>query len=239
MVPTCPDWDADDLLWHLSEVQWFWGTVVLSGETEREAIDKVERPERSADRDGLLEQFAAFSSRLSEALAAAQPDTPAWTWADDHTVGFIRRRQAHEALIHRVDAELLIDTQSPLDSRLSADGVDEALRVMYGGDIPAWGTFEPAQAATVRVSCTDTGDRWFARIGNFAGKDPDDGKEYDMAAMEVAEGGDDLEGSAEVTGAAQDLDCWLWRRPTLGAVATTGDAPTLERFHALIEKGVD
>jgi hypothetical protein len=27
-VPACPDWDADDLLWHLAEVQWFWGTIV-------------------------------------------------------------------------------------------------------------------------------------------------------------------------------------------------------------------
>ena len=27
-VPPCPAWNADDLLWHLGEVQWFWGTIV-------------------------------------------------------------------------------------------------------------------------------------------------------------------------------------------------------------------
>ena len=27
-VPTCPGWTADDLLWHLGEVQWFWAAVV-------------------------------------------------------------------------------------------------------------------------------------------------------------------------------------------------------------------
>ena len=27
-VPGCPEWDADDLLWHLARVQWFWGTTV-------------------------------------------------------------------------------------------------------------------------------------------------------------------------------------------------------------------
>jgi hypothetical protein len=27
-VPSCPGWNADDLLWHLAEVQWFWGTIV-------------------------------------------------------------------------------------------------------------------------------------------------------------------------------------------------------------------
>src|SRR5215472_9339496 len=30
-VPTCPDWNADDLLWHLAKVQYFWGTVVREG----------------------------------------------------------------------------------------------------------------------------------------------------------------------------------------------------------------
>ena len=27
-VPSCPGWTADDLLWHLGEVLWFWGTIV-------------------------------------------------------------------------------------------------------------------------------------------------------------------------------------------------------------------
>jgi hypothetical protein len=33
-VPSCPDWDADDLLWHLAEVQWNWGTIVREHITE-------------------------------------------------------------------------------------------------------------------------------------------------------------------------------------------------------------
>ena len=27
-VPTCPDWTAADLVWHLAEVQWFWTQVM-------------------------------------------------------------------------------------------------------------------------------------------------------------------------------------------------------------------
>ena len=27
-VPTCPDWTAADLVWHLGEVQWFWSRVI-------------------------------------------------------------------------------------------------------------------------------------------------------------------------------------------------------------------
>ena len=34
---------------------------------------------------------------------------------DDHTVGFIRRKQAHEALIHRIDAEVAAGNRTPMD----------------------------------------------------------------------------------------------------------------------------
>jgi hypothetical protein len=104
-VPTCPDWNADDLLWHLAEVQWFWGTIVREGVTTDEQVSKLQA-ERPSERPDLREFYAATSRDLGELLASAAPDTRAWTWAQDQTVGFIRRRQAHEALIHRIDAEL-------------------------------------------------------------------------------------------------------------------------------------
>src|SRR4051812_14858944 len=46
-VPTCPGWDADDLLWHLADVQWFWGTIVrrrLLQAAETRALVHPERP---------------------------------------------------------------------------------------------------------------------------------------------------------------------------------------------------
>ena len=43
-----------------------------------------------------------WSPRSSPPTRASE----AWTWSTDQTVGFIVRRQAHEALIHRLDAEL-------------------------------------------------------------------------------------------------------------------------------------
>ena len=57
-------------------------------------------------------------------------------------MGFVRRRQAHEALIHRIDAELTAGRRTPVDPLLGADGVDEALRVMYGG-VPGVGQVHP------------------------------------------------------------------------------------------------
>ena len=119
-VPCCPDWNADDLLWHLGEVQWFWGTIVR----EHVTADQTEalKPPRPGDRAGLAAFYDRVSHGLSGILAATPPDTPAWTWSEDQTVGFIRRRQAHEALIHRVDAELTAGRRTPMDPGLSADG---------------------------------------------------------------------------------------------------------------------
>src|SRR5580698_7406385 len=50
-VPTCPGWNADDLLWHLGEVQWFWGTIVRDGVDARAAGEM--KPPRPATRPGL------------------------------------------------------------------------------------------------------------------------------------------------------------------------------------------
>ena len=53
-------------------------------------------------------------------LEAADPAEEAWNWSDDHTVGFILRRQAHEALVHRVDAELAAGDRTDLDPLLAS-----------------------------------------------------------------------------------------------------------------------
>jgi uncharacterized protein (TIGR03083 family) len=237
-VPTCPDWNADDLLWHLGEVQWFWGTVVREG-VDGQAARAMARP-RPDSRPGLMDFYLTASADLGKVLSAASPESPAWTWSDDHTVGFIIRRQAHEALIHRVDAELTAgQRRSVMDSALGADGVDEALRIMYGGDLPAWGMFVAEDERVVRIQATDTSDSWFLTLGRFSGTDPDDNKSYDQPGIQVA--GADPGGTAvaAVRASAADLDCWLWRRPTDAEPERTGDTSVLADFDALIAGGID
>lgn len=241
LVPTCPGWNADDLLWHLSEVQWFWGTVVRD-RVERGAAEEM-KPPRPANRPGLEEFYQSASRELQTALANNPPETPAWTWADDKTVGFIRRRQAHEALIHRLDAELTAGHRSGMDPQLSADGVDEALRLMYGGDLPDWGKLDSDGSRTVRIEATDTGDSWFVTLGQFVGTDPDDGRSYDQAGIHVAvpaKGDDpDPQAAATIAGTAADLDCWLWHRPAADAIGRSGDTAVLADFDAIIADGIN
>ena len=235
-VPTCPDWDADDLLWHLAEVQWFWGTIARDRLASPDGVDD-RRPERPTDRSELMAWYEEVSADLGVVLAAAPPETPVWTWADDHTIGFIRRRQAHEALIHRLDAELTAGSRTPMDTALSADGVDEVLRVMYGG-APPWGTFTPEPPHTVRVATTDTGHSWVLTLGRFVGTDPDAGSALDVPDLRVAAVDDGLEVAAEVRGSAADLDCWLWHRPPVGTLVRTGSGQVLAALDSTIADGI-
>jgi hypothetical protein len=122
---TCPA-ERERLACHLGEVQWLWDTVL------RERVPGAEEP-KPADRSGLWRFFDTSTRAPYDALVTASPDTRVWTWAAEPTVGWVRRRQAHEALIHRVDAQLTAGNRTLIGPRLYVNGFDEALRVMYGG----------------------------------------------------------------------------------------------------------
>jgi uncharacterized protein (TIGR03083 family) len=235
-VPSCPEWDADDLLWHLAEVQWFWGTIVSLGLATPEKAEEL-KPERPADRTGLQAFFERASNDLGGILTATAPETRAWTWSHDQTVGFIRRRQAHEALIHRVDAELAAGGRTAMDSWLAADGVDEVLRLIYAG-VPEWGTFTPDTARTVRLRAADTGDSWLVTLGRFTGTDPA-GNTYDEPDIAMADSDQGGPSAAEVSGSAADLDCWLWHRPPAGPLDRSGDQEVLAGFESAIAPGIN
>ena len=233
-VPGCPDWNAADLLWHLSEVQWFWGRTVRTRPTAPGEGD--EGPERPRSYDGLLAAFDEYSDALATELAKADPTEPAWTWSDDQSVGFIFRRQAHEALIHRLDAEQTAGQVTPLDPALAADGVDECLDVMFGG-CPPWGQFA-GLPHYVRVDVTDRGESIWVQIGRFTGTDPDDGVHHDVDDIQVvADPG--VEADAAVRGPAAALDAWLWRRGDDSEIRVSGERAVYDHFRLAVNQPIN
>jgi Mycothiol maleylpyruvate isomerase N-terminal domain len=74
-VPSCPGWNADDLLWHLGEVQWFWAAVVREDVTGERAEEL--KPPRPSDHAGLLAFLERASHDLAEILAATPPESAA------------------------------------------------------------------------------------------------------------------------------------------------------------------
>jgi uncharacterized protein (TIGR03083 family) len=226
-VPGCPAWDAADLLWHLTGVQAFWGSIIL----DRPAgPDEVTAPERASTYDGLLAAFDNASERLADALAAATPDDKAWSWSADQTVGFSYRRQAQEALIHRLDAEQTAGAVTPMDPTLSADGVLEILDMFYS-PCPPWAQFF-GLPHHVRIDVTDTGDTFWVQLGRRHGIDPD-GVEHDEDALTVVgdPGGD---ADAVVSGPAAVLNTRLWRRGDGDALHLAGDLSMVDHFRNAI-----
>lgn len=224
-VPSCPGWSISDLVWHLAEVQYFWASVVEGQLDSPESVATLERP----DDTELSSLFDMQSARLLAALHARSPDDTCWSWYDaGHSVGWVMRRQAHEALIHRVDAELAAGKLTPLDEDLAADGVDEILTTMLDtGDIPDWSRFEPSGATAVLATPTN---RWEMDLGRFTGTSPSSGTTYDDPALLLRPIRETA--SVMITGSAADLDLWLWGRGSADDLEVTGDSALLDDIRA-------
>lgn len=261
-VSSCPEWTAADLLWHLGEVQHFWATVVGEQRVSPAGIDEPARPGTLA---GLFEFFDRSSAALVEVLSRIPDEAPAWSWyGPDQTAGFSRRRQAHEALIHRIDAEIVGGMVSAIDADLATDGIDEVLRIMFAS-IPDWGT-HTIDGAVGTVRTTDTDRTWTIRLGRFVGTSPNTGTSYDEPTISVlagpvtvSSGRDETVHSASgrehddrmdapmpstnggvvptfsVAGMAADLDLWLWQRGSPDLLTFDGDGSD---FTATIVRGI-
>ncbi len=140
-----------------------------------------------------------------------------------------------EALIHRLDAELTVGAVTGFDAPLAADGVDKALRVMFG-DPPSGGLFTPIEA-TGRVTAIDTETTWDLQLGRFTGTSPNMGKTYDEAAWTVlATALEDP--SSVIEGSARDLDAWLWGREESSVLRVHGSRVAFAAIEAVVHQGV-
>ena len=233
-VPTCPAWNAHDLVHHLASTQAVWAWQVDNRPKGPEERPELERAATYADS---LTAFDEASAGLVAALRDADPADPAWTWSKEQTVGFILRRQAHEALIHRLDAELTaIGHIGELDPALASDGVDEVLDVMFGG-LPEWGEFSPLPHY-IRVELTDTGQDVWVQLGRFSGTDPSDGTHYDEDDIHVvADPG--TEPDAVISAPAGVMDARLWRRGDGDSIHLAGDLMIVDHFRRVIHQPIN
>lgn len=232
-VPGCPDWNAADLLWHLAGVQWFWAKTIRTRPLGPDESDPG--PDRPTDYDDLLKAFDEYSSALVAALEQSDPADEAWSWSTEQTVGFTFRRQALEALIHRLDAEQTAGDITPLDTALSADGVEEVLDVMYGG-CPDWGSFSPLDHR-IRIDITDTGESLWVQLGRFSGTDPKDDMHYDEDDITViADPG--VEPDAVISADASTLVSRLWRRGDGATIHLAGDLLIVDHFRKVIHQPI-
>ena len=224
-VTTCGDWTLADLAAHVYEVQHFWHWIV----SQRALSPKgYAEPARPPD-DELATALDTGRELLVATIRETDPATPCWSWARSQTAGFTRRRQAHEALVHRIDAEMALNEVSSVDARLAADGVDEVLGV-FAGEMPEWGTFTPGDAS-VRLTATDLDGTWTYRFGRMTGTSTETGKYYDVEAIEAD---DAAIADAHIRATAAELDLWLWGRDRGDGLRVDGERTVATRLRALV-----
>ena len=122
-VASCPGWSLGDLVGHLGMVHRWAEYLVRHRAAERIPSEKMglDGPDTSAD------WLIAGGERLVTTLRSADPDAPMWAWGPDHHVRFWSRRQLHETLVHRMDAELALGRLPQAGPRVAGDAVDEFL----------------------------------------------------------------------------------------------------------------
>ncbi|MGH3413183.1 MAG: maleylpyruvate isomerase family mycothiol-dependent enzyme [Marmoricola sp.] len=156
-VEHCPGWDIAELVRHVTEVHWLWGTI--AAERLDAPPDESRRPVPPAD-DRLIEEFLAGAERMVGVLRDADQTASVWTWYPPRRdIGFISRHQVQEAVVHRWDAAHAAGADWSVDPATAADCVEEFLTTSLADadDLARLGAALPGE---LTLAATDTGQHW-------------------------------------------------------------------------------
>jgi uncharacterized protein (TIGR03083 family) len=209
MVPTCPEWTVRELAHHVGRTHhWAAANIERPRDTALSAEESAAAWGDMPDDAGTPDWYRAANARLVRALEAAPDDLACWSFLPAPTPrAFWARRQAHEAAIHRVDAELATSgTVSPTSEDFALDGIDELVCGFYsrrGGRL---------RSETPRTLAVTAGEQtWRVHIGP------------DGPRGERGEGPSDC----AVEGRADAVYLALWNRGRFTDLDVTGDADVL------------
>lgn len=136
-VPTCPEWTLHQLAEHLGQAHRYSGALVArraSTPPDPRELDSMRAPE---DAELLVRWLRDGAAALVETIRETGPQTRVWSWADDQSVAFWARRMAHEAAVHRADAELALGREFTLDPDLAADAISEWFELICSARVRA------------------------------------------------------------------------------------------------------
>lgn len=226
-VPSCPGWSVADLVVHTGGVHRAQARIVSERLQEpagikREMFESVPglldwlessalmggTSDPGAVPAGVVEWFEEGAALLEEALAAAEPDEPVWSWSENQTAGHYLRMMPIETAVHRWDAQLAHEVAEPIARELAEDGIAHTFEVMVPfrrsiREVPA------GRGESYRVLQTDGPGDWRLR--------------FDGEAANVT-----------ISGTASDLFLFLWRRIGSNDLTVEGDVELLDRYFKLV-----
>ncbi len=201
-VPSCPEWAVGDLVEHLGLVFGFWSAQVTAADPQERRDPAQATPER----DHLPAWLEERADDLVDRLRAAGGEAPCWNWSGrDLSSGWVGRRMALEAAVHRYDGELAAGDPTPVDSVLAVDGLDERIHVHLAVDVRD--APEATLGGSLCLSCSDAACAFVVEVGK--------------GRLHVRDGAGPA--TAFIRGTASDLFLFSWNRVPLGALDVTGD----------------
>jgi uncharacterized protein (TIGR03083 family) len=220
-ISGCPGWTMRELVAHLGFVYRWAGTIVGEARSGAPSTDEraaLQDPDPGDD-DGVITRTEQARARLVTTLREAPPTLDCWTiWpVGGPPRDFWIRRQLHETLVHRVDAQSAAGLPSggeDLDPAIAADGVDEMVCGFAGRYRQRLRAESPR---TLALTATDTGHRW------WIGLSPDD----PVFGRGLPPGTAD----AEVHGRSGELLMLLWNRRTCDGLDLRGDRGVVDDWH--------
>jgi uncharacterized protein (TIGR03083 family) len=198
-VGSCPGWTVYDLVTHLGAIHRWAAAATRASSDGPEPADPEEPQE--LDTTALARWYAVGAAELVDALSVDVARS-CWTLAQPHTVGFWRRRQLHETVLHRWDLQTALGQPSRIDAEVALDGIDEVLTVMLPRQVRLGRVEESSLWVRLRV------DRQDRVLATSARRDP--------------------QPVATVLGDAQTILLLLWGRLGPERVVVDGDRDMLQ-----------
>ncbi len=203
-VPGCPDWTVQRLLAHTARV---FGMATAALQAAEPSTPPARPSALPGDLDAVVAGYDERLAELLETLRKTDPTAPAWHFSPTapKTAAFWARRSAHEATVHRLDAQGAAGEDTGVGPDVAADGIDEVLTRLIQRWTDEWAVAE--LAGTVLYHAADAGRAWTVRL--VAGQLP-------QTAPEIV-----AEPDASVIGLADAIYRAAWGRPSHATI--TGD----------------
>jgi uncharacterized protein (TIGR03083 family) len=226
-VPSCPGWNAGQLLRHLGGGQRWAEELVRTRASEPPPDGHFRDLSAYTDEDPAVvgPWLVEGAAQLANTLRDAGPGLPLWTPTPDGTAAFYARRFAYETLVHRADATLALGTEFDAAPDVAIDAIDEwmelgALPIHF--EIHPWVRELLGPGRTLQLSATDAAPDTASWLVDLTGDAIAWRRARERAAVTVRGPLTDLlllvyrrrpprGGRLEVLGDGQLLDFWLER----------------------------
>jgi uncharacterized protein (TIGR03083 family) len=221
-VPSCPGWNAGQLVRHVGGAH-RWAAEAVRRRVAEPFTEQFRDLSEFTSEDPAVAGpwLAEGAAALAAVLREAGPGAPMWTPVPGGSTDFYARRFTHETAVHRADGTLALGRPYLLDPVMAIDGIDEWMEL---GSLPMHFDMHPQMreligpGRTVHLHATDTA--------------PEAAAEWvvDLTGEQIAWRRAHEKAAVAVRGPLTDLLLLVYkRRPARGAgIEVLGDAGLLD-----------